>query len=288
MRSPASSLPVTHCQRPGYRRSGRTPDQEDLERPVGADPMEPAGNEIGPESHQGAARRVVAEPARDRVELLEMHQVVDCREQEPLAAAEAADLRMLEWTGILFVAGDRSAARSTIRWLEPRRRTRAARCDGHRPGHPRYDPGRIGREPAVRREGGGHREAGASVGVVADRLGDVPVALATGSLERRLRQRHDDGSRASVMAASWATTPAAVPGPARLRTSRRTEMKRPASIPRNAATASGAPASMASSQSVMAAMIGAPDPSATTAARTAPRAARTPSRRRLRPRADRA
>ena len=101
-RSSGSSEPETHCHSPGRIRPARSADRagsrasDAARRP--ADPEHPAVDEVGAE---GAHR---APP--DGVQLLEVHQVVDAGEDQPLAAAQPPDERMVQRARIDLVPGD--------------------------------------------------------------------------------------------------------------------------------------------------------------------------------------
>jgi hypothetical protein len=59
---------------------------------------------------RGAGRSTIGGPGRavpQAMELAQVHQVVDAGEEEPLAAAQATDQRVVERARLGFVAGDR-------------------------------------------------------------------------------------------------------------------------------------------------------------------------------------
>ena len=114
------------------------------------------------------------EVVRDRVQLLEMHQVVDAREEQPLAAAQASDERMLER------ARDAGTRRPAIRPSRPGDDPLAlldlpdevSAIEPGWSGDARDDARCIGRPPAGGRQRRGHDEPGA-------RGGAWPIVSAT-------------------------------------------------------------------------------------------------------------
>ena len=122
-----------------------------------------------------------------------MHEVVDAGEEQPLAAAEPADQRMVERARLLLVAGDLGGGAGDdplaldelpgeLRAIDPRGTRNAGDHRGcvRRPASGRGQPGRQ-REARPRRRD------------VTDRLGNVPVLLAARQLEGTLRERFDEG-----------------------------------------------------------------------------------------------
>ena len=179
-----------------------------------------------------------------------MHEVVDAGEEQPLAAAQAADDRMVERAAVQLVAVDRRRrGRSIRRWLWSIFATSWSRPAAGGPGTPGTTVGASAGQRSAAARAAARTSPALRGGDVADRLGDVPVALAAGQRERRLRERLDDaaqGRRRSPRAA--AIVRSAVPSPDRRRTSRRTLRNWPSSMPRQAATMSGAAGSSSSIQ----------------------------------------
>ncbi len=104
----------------------------------------------------------LSRPTR-RVQLIQVHQVVDAGEQEPLAAAQAADERVVQRAGLRLVAGDVRAARSTIRWLWAILRRSAARSASAGPAMPGTTVGAsAGQRPAAASAAARHRPTRAS------------------------------------------------------------------------------------------------------------------------------
>ena len=115
-----------------------------------------------------------------------MHEVVDAGEEQPLAAAQAADERVVERAAVQLVAVDHAGASARSGAGSGRSsRTSSSRPAAGGPGTPGTTVGCVG-GPAIRgRERRREDEPGPGGGDVADRLGDVPVALAAGQRERR-------------------------------------------------------------------------------------------------------
>src|SRR5205814_85614 len=114
-------------------------------------------------------------PTPELVELLQVHEVVDAGEEQPLPASQPADDRMVQRAGIELMAVDRAGdpLDDALAPFDLPDEIGARRARG--PWHARDDGGGTGR-PAIR---GGARcredEAGASARIVSDRLGDIPV-----------------------------------------------------------------------------------------------------------------
>ena len=149
------------------------------------------------------------------------------------------------------------AARSTIRWLWAILRTSVSRSASGAPGIPWTTAGAsAGQRPPAASERG-QAQPDARLAGVPDALGDVPVALAAGRSKDRLRAAvSTSAASASAIVASCGTRVAVLPGPARWRTWRRTVSSSPASMPRHAATTSGAPGSRASTHASLTAGAG--------------------------------
>jgi hypothetical protein len=112
-----------------------------------------------------------------------MHEVVDAREEQPLPAAHPPDERVLERARLGLVALDRLRRALDDALAVP---DAAAELFPAGPGlarDARHDRGRLGGEPTGCRQCPGQREPGPRVGGMANRLGDVPVALPAGQVE---------------------------------------------------------------------------------------------------------
>ena len=133
-----------------------------------------------------------------------MHEVVDTGEQQPLAAAQPADDRVIERTGIRLVPSTARAARSMTRWLFAIRATSVRPVGAGGPGTPgttaarpaANGPTRPARRPSTALRGRGR---------VADRLGDVPVALAAGIAKPSSGSAETTSARARPVASSCGT-----------------------------------------------------------------------------------
>ena len=122
------------------------------------------------------------------------------------AAARRAGARRGQ--GVVSWPATVRAARSTRRWLWAIRRRSVGSSASGAPGMPGNDVGCLGRPAATGRERGRERQAGTRVAGVADRLRHVPVGLATGQPQDRLRDGLDvvgerDGQRRR---AAWRST----------------------------------------------------------------------------------
>ena len=121
-----------------------------------------------------------------------MHEVVDTGEQQPLAAAQRSDERVVERARVRLVTRDRPG-RPLHDALARRDPAEELLAGGVGVARDTRDHALRVRGPApARREGAGKREACARVRGVAQRLGDVPVTLAAGHRERVVRERLDD------------------------------------------------------------------------------------------------
>ena len=141
------------------------------------------------------------------------------------------------------------AARSTIRWLWAILREQRRAVGVRRTGDAGHDRRARPAATAGRRLRRGQREPGPCVAGMTDGLGDVPVLLAAVAPQVVVRQRR---RRCRVerlgQRASWATIRSAVRGPPASGPRGGPRRARPSSMPRHAATMSGAPGSSASTQ----------------------------------------
>ena len=143
----------------------------------------------------------------------------------------------------------RAAARSMTRWLWSMPSDEPVAGAGGRPRDARDDGRRAGRPAVTGGKRRGKDQPGPRRGHVADGLGDIPVALPTGQREgRRPAAPSTTSLSAAAVAAELRDRAGAVPAPDRRRTSRRTLRNRSSSMPRQAATMSGAAGSSASTQ----------------------------------------
>ena len=181
---------------------------------------------------------------------------MDAGEEQPLPAAQPADQRMLQRAGVLLVAGDGSggpldeslALGDLADEGRPVRVRQRPGCPARRPGRP---AGTCRSRPSPRP---GVRPARAST--------SWPTAWATfqsSSPPGRRRSASDipstTATSASARLASWVAVRSAEPAAARRRTSRRTSRRAPVSMPRQAATMSGAPVARASTHAEPAASL---------------------------------
>ena len=169
-RSPSSSAARDALPQAGQDAAGRAADQQDLAAPRGV-AEDPAVDEVRPErAHAG-------EPGPDLVQLLQVHQVVDAGEDQPLAAAKPADLRVNEraWLGLVASDGSREPVDQplALRDLAEKRRAILVRGAGDA-----LDDGRGIVGPALGgRQRRRHAQPDPRLAIVADALRDVPVAF---------------------------------------------------------------------------------------------------------------
>ena len=138
----------------------------------------------------------------DPVQLLEMHQVVDAGEEQPLAAAQPADERMDQRARLLLVT-ERSSERNARRSVGSGRSSVTGSPVGvRRAGDARHDRRRIGRPAVTGRQRRGEGQAGPTLGRVPDAWATFQspsppgsASAASGSASTR-RSAHRPGRRA--------------------------------------------------------------------------------------------
>ena len=177
----------------------RAADEEDLQairvrarvvrRRRRHDAEHPALDEVGAEAHRPSAS---ASDGLERLELLEMHEVVDARVQQPLAAAQRPHERMVQRARVRLVARDRPGRplHDSLTRRDPTKQLLAARAGVA--GKARNHALRVVGPAPARREGARHREARTRVRGVTERLGNVPVRFAAGHREGLVREPLDD------------------------------------------------------------------------------------------------